>query len=555
MASYAAIPLAGTPAPRMNPYQAAMQGQNQALGVQDDLQKRQLRDQQIQEAQLQVQAQQQAQKDAEIGRQALSDSGGDPVKFRELSAKAGMSPKLLFGFDQQQAITQKNYAQRSQAENLLDIKHHDEAAGALLAPDNLPADQQADAWKKVTLPALKAHLKPEDYAQIAQYEDDPGPKVRKFLAANMTLGSNTLANAVKQQQADAATARAKTLADTAAINKPGLVAKSEQAVRSNLAGPLAAAAESGDEDVYTDEYHKLPKEEQASGRWPTPQEYDPDDATDIAKRIRGIGSTVTQQTKNAHDEDREERLKAAAESVAAHRTAMDTEYAVRTKIMQQKAAAGGRPGEPGLQFRFDAKRVDQIGREESQLRAESTRLAGIIGSGTQINKAGQLEAVPGAQADKSLYRQRYANIQDEIQKKQFEKAAAYHFSPMDKGTAEKVAEGSEITTPDGSVWKKNNGILYWDRGAAATARAAPAPQAPAQPTGAPAPPVAAAPQGGLQTGAMNPFGMPQPGGRPQATPPAGPPPASVIAKTPEGHNATGPDGVVWRKVGGKMVRQ
>ncbi len=281
-----------------------------------------------------------------------------------------------------------------------------------------------------------------------------------------------------------------------------LEAKAKTAERANIAAPLAAAAESG-EEAYKAAYDRLDPKIQKE--LPSPDDYDPETTPD---QVRAYGSPIALQVKTAQQKEREQRLRDTAGMVNDQRMAMVKVAQDRAKTYAARNGAGGNNAQ-GIAFRFNKREADNIDKEEARLHLQVNDLAQAIGSKSLTNfSTGIVTTIP----DTAPYERRLGGLKDRLQTLQINKAKNFGLEAPDKASAQGVVEGGKFNTPDGSVWVKRDGVMYWDRGpgtAPAAASPANATPAQAQPTAvAPAAASPAAPSGVIRPGAPNPFGLP-----------------------------------------------
>lgn len=124
--------------PQMNPYQAAMQGQEMALQAQGMRQEQDLRAQQIQREQttnelgaIQLHEAEQAQRDQELLGPAYLNAHGDMDQFFKNATSAGVRPQTIMALQKQWTDQAKSYADLGSANADLLAKHNNALLGSL----------------------------------------------------------------------------------------------------------------------------------------------------------------------------------------------------------------------------------------------------------------------------------------------------------------------------------------------------------------------------------------------------------------------------------------
>lgn len=113
--------------------------------------------------------------------------------------------------------------------------------------------------------------------------------------------------------------------------------------------------------------------------------------------------------------------------------------------------------------RQEARAIEK--EDESKMHDERRRLGDILSSGKDLDAKGNeidLNHKDNATLRGKL-KTKYESVVDNLQGLQLRKAKLYGFNPPTKDQAAKIPEGQEVTGPDGRVWKKQDGVLYFVR--------------------------------------------------------------------------------------------
>jgi hypothetical protein len=284
------IPLHGQPPPQQNPFQAAAQGQQDALSAGSMMQQQKNREMQADQLAMENQQMQRDLADQSVIRQAWIDHQGDPDKI--LSSIGGqVQPKTAMAFQKGIADLRKEYSNISEEEAKARASRHDQYGGALSAwkgqSSNLPDEDRDTSWQSfLEQQAKTGGLQPAEYqAMIAAHPNAPSPAdVDLMVSENKTLSSlateayrNRMATA-SEARATAAGRRADIAAQEGQAKLPGLQADAEAKERSNWSAKLSAAT---DQDSYDTIRGDIPHRLRPDS---LPEKFDPDTTPDVIQK-------------------------------------------------------------------------------------------------------------------------------------------------------------------------------------------------------------------------------------------------------------------------------
>lgn len=255
--------------PQETGFEAAAEGQNQALSAQAMMQAASIRKEQIAQAQLQTQEQQRAVADQDAFRKTYNQVFNDPTirttdaklaKFRELAPQNGVNPAHVTELEKSTLANQTSF-QKLEDDKQKQVDAHAKEFG--IAAENLrllPQEQRAPRWSGVIQDLhARGHLDDQQASQLLQHPiiDDAG--LGEIASHAKTIGDFRAESQWKAGQAkrdvDLAEAKGKAL----------------QTTLQNAAGAMTAAAEKG-EDEYARAYYALDPE--VAKRFTHPKQYD-----------------------------------------------------------------------------------------------------------------------------------------------------------------------------------------------------------------------------------------------------------------------------------------
>jgi|SRR5579863_1304083 len=493
MGGYGSIPMQVNAPHNENFAQAFQAGEHNGLTAQAMLQNQQLTAEQIQ-------AQDMANRQAQIAMQsqaamqrAYVEAQGDPDKTLQLGAKYGAAPGMLndFAMKRAQLVAEKAKGTGEQLSNT--EKSHNILGGQAQAYMGLPDEEKNDPAHWAGYLAQVQKFDPEEANFAQAHPVYPGDDAFKLHIASLRTGeqiakeANELRqNNIRQQEADTQATRADTEKTKSEAEMQGMNADLERKQLANAAQSLRIALPQG-EAAYNGVVARQP--ESIRGILPAySEDLDPND-------LDKMGMTSEQRATYENTKAlRENTLKYQNARIGIMGQQANT-AAARLELAKQQAAAGGTGGQRGVQGRFDQREADKIDAQEQALHEKRYELGETLSNKTFVDKSGQVQALPDIPDATKPYQARYDGATAQLQSLQVRKAKLYGVQPPDPATTKATKEGETTKGPDGSIWHKQDGVLYLDHKATADAAAAPAP--PAAPTVAPKPagqPSAVSPQ-------------------------------------------------------------
>jgi hypothetical protein len=420
---------------------------------------------QLKSAQLANQAHEQDLKDQQIWSDAYRQAGGDYKKTLDIGAQNGASGKSIQAMQGHVATILQHLATRDKTELETDALRHDQARGRVDAFRNSSDD---DETKAIQWPLLVQHMAADKILKPSEAQDwlqrMPmkvwDPRVAESLSHSLVGGSQLSKEAVAMQDAATRKTRADAAASTAAR-------KTEQDQTEQGAALLGSATDAED---YANKLYSLPP--------------------NIREKFKSVAGG---------DEFDQEQIRRNADRIA------------MTPVQRAKADAaekngGMTAGQQAVQNRFDQRRIDRADERE---RADSSkkddknqaelnrlegleqgtadkpgfygereRLRGLLKAGVQTDQHGNPVAkmdetgqktydangnqvyAPLSDATRKVHEARLRSIESNLQENQFRKARINGYGVPDQETIKKTQDGQTVKASDGTVWYKEDGIMY-----------------------------------------------------------------------------------------------
>lgn len=555
--------------PQETGFEAAAEGQNQALSAQALMQQATIRKEQIAQAQLQTQEQRRAIADQDAFRQTYNQVFNDPTlrtadgklaKFKEVAAKNGVNPAHTMELEKATLANRTAFQKLTDDEQKQVDAHAKEVGIAAQNLLTLPPDQRAARFPGIIQDLhARGHLDDQQATHFLQNPvlDDVG--LREVASHAKTIGDFRAESQWKageqKRQVDLAEATGKAF----------------QTTLQNASGAMTAAAEKGEEE-YARAYYALDPE--LAKRFKHPKQYDPEttahdatlagelpnqrllreqaetnaDATatyrkniqDLEKRRVGIaeqtlalrGKETAAQKASALKDAKSRKLKLESEEAKLNKERRGIIEWIKSG--KQPTYAGGAPKEP----RDFQGELDDLDNTYEQLLREKYAVADEIGEGApKVSLEQAIQGIrsgrPGAYETK-LTPDEEEKFQDwKTKNAPKDSGVDYDLRGAFKSGAQPAANGhwpdkfkkpnhplfsneSQYATPDAPKWQGNKLV---DKSGKVIANETPKGTAP----------VAAAAVQEL--------------------------PDNVVATIPEGKAVKYPDGSIRKKVKGKMVKQ
>lgn len=388
----------------------------------------------------------------------IVDGGDIYGRMLAEATKNGLSPQGQLAMAQQIMARKQDLAKFTTEQLKQKTEQYDQVAGRVDAFVKQPDDYKSQHWAELLDGMTRDGLmSPQEHnTTLQKYPQYPGDQVAGYLGTAHLAESELMKRNLNEADIaskNASTASTKAETQNRQAQLPGIQAKADQQQIENWAQKLGAAR---DQDSYDAVRVEMPKKY-------ADQLPDDFDAKTTPALIDRWGQTAQQRVAS-------DAIAARNARTAQHETALEQQGAKRNQIAQERAdattnRAGGAQPRPmtQAQWQHQADSLATEGRGYVTMRAQlRTALAsGYVpdrSGNPVVDTQGKPVALSGAQ--RQAYQNQVGSVTANLQNLQYRTAQFLKIPVPPQDAISKLGDGDEIHSPDGHVWKMQDGVVY-----------------------------------------------------------------------------------------------